>query len=152
MTKWMRRKHSAEFKVKVVLVAMAGDKTLAELASRFELNQITEWKRQFSERAAAVFGESVDSEQAVNLTVLHAKIGQLTLKNTFLERCIQQGKTAESKWMIRNDLKVQNHRLIKLVRIRRGCVYSQLRSVGETFSTVQVFTYCRQKCPGVVHF
>ena len=60
MAKGTRRKHSADFKAKVALAAMAGDKTLAELAQQFEVhpNQITEWKRQLSERAAEVFGET----------------------------------------------------------------------------------------------
>jgi transposase-like protein len=76
------------FKAKVALAAMAGDKTLAELAQRFEVhpNQITEWKRQLSERAVDVFdGGGAATEPSVDLKALHAKIGQLTLENDFLE-------------------------------------------------------------------
>ncbi len=58
MAKRTRRKLLAVFNAKVALAAMDGDKTLAELGQRFEVhpNQITEWKRQLSERAADVFG------------------------------------------------------------------------------------------------
>jgi len=47
MAKGTRRKHAANFKVKVALLALAGDKTLTELAQHFALhpNQITDWKR-----------------------------------------------------------------------------------------------------------
>jgi transposase-like protein len=36
LAKGTKRKHSAAFKVKVALAAIAGDKTLAELAQQFE--------------------------------------------------------------------------------------------------------------------
>jgi transposase-like protein len=75
------------FKAKVALAAMSGDKTLAELAQRFEVhpNQITEWKRQLSERAADLFvGGAAPAEPPIDLKALHAKIGQLTLENDFL--------------------------------------------------------------------
>ena len=91
MAKRTRRTHSAVFKAKVALAAMAGDKTLAELAQRFEVhpNQITEWKRQLNERAADVFGGGgAVAEPPVDLKALHAKIGQLTLENDFLESAL----------------------------------------------------------------
>ena len=87
MAKRTRRTHSAVFKAQVALAAMGGDKTLAELAQRFDVhpNQITEWKRQLSERAADLFGGGTASaEPPIDLKALYAKIGQLTLENDFL--------------------------------------------------------------------
>ena len=59
MAKGTRRNHSAAFKAKVALEAIAGEKTLGELAQQYEVhpNQITTWKRQLTESAAGVFGK-----------------------------------------------------------------------------------------------
>ena len=50
-----RRNHTPTFKAKVALAAVRNDKTLAELAKQFDVhpNQITDWKTQLLERAAA---------------------------------------------------------------------------------------------------
>ncbi len=77
-------------KAKVALAALTGEHTLAELAQKFDVhpNQITEWKRQLQEQAADVFDKGGKSEPTVDLKALHAKIGQLTLENDFLESAL----------------------------------------------------------------
>ncbi len=84
MTKRNRRTHSPAFKAKVALAALKGDKTLAQLAQQFDVhpNQITDWKKQLQEHVAEVFETSQTSaEPPVDVRVLHAKIGQLTLES-----------------------------------------------------------------------
>ena len=58
------RNHTAAFKAKVVLAALKGDKTLAQLAQKFDVhpNQITDWKTRLAEGAAGVFGEDKAEE------------------------------------------------------------------------------------------
>ena len=86
----VRRTHNPEFKARVALAALREDKTLAQLCQEFDLhpNQITEWKRQLVDHAAGAFGGGREVAEAVDLDPLHAKIGQLTLENDFLERAL----------------------------------------------------------------
>ena len=87
MSRRPRRNHSSQFKAKVALAALRGDKTLAELAKQFDVhpNQITEWKTQLQSNAGVVFGAKREDGPPVDLKALHAKIGQLALENDFLE-------------------------------------------------------------------
>lgn len=88
MTRRKRRNHSPEFKAKVAIAALKGDKTLVELAQQFDVhpNQITDWKTQLLERSSVVFGERPAKESEPDIQTMQAKICQLTLENDFLEK------------------------------------------------------------------
>jgi transposase-like protein len=95
MTRRSRRNHNPAFKAKVALAAIKGEKTLAELAQQFDVhpNQITAWKALLLEGAAGVFGaeaRTTPGAPPVDVKTLHAKIGELTLANDFLEGALSK--------------------------------------------------------------
>lgn len=94
-----RRTHSPAFKARVALAALREGKTMAELCKEFELHasQVIEWKRQLLEGAADVFGGGERSAAPVDLSPLHAKIGQLALENDFLERALSKAGLLSAK-------------------------------------------------------
>ena len=101
MTKRTRRNHAPSFKAKVALAAIKGEKTLAELAQLFDVhpNQITTWKAQLLDGAAAVFGSggATADAPAVDLKALHAKIGELALENDFLSGALSKAGMLSAK-------------------------------------------------------
>jgi len=102
MSRRPRRNHTAAFKAKVALAAIKGEKTLSELAQLFDVhaNQITQWKSQLLEGAVRVFGSEAKAEAAtatVDLKTLHAKIGELTLENDFLEGALTKAGLLSAK-------------------------------------------------------
>jgi len=102
MSRRARRHHAPAFKAKVALAAIKGEMTLAQLAEHFDVhpNQITQWKSQLQEAAADVFGaggSNRTSEPAVDVKTLHAKIGELTLENDFLEGALTKAGLLSAK-------------------------------------------------------
>ena len=86
----------------MALAAVKGDRTLAQLAEQFDVhpNQITAWKAQLEGGAADVFGlggGSGASQPAVDVKSLHAKIGELTLENDFLEGALTKAGLLSAK-------------------------------------------------------
>ncbi len=97
-----RRNHTPAFRAKVALAAMKGDRTLAQLAEQFDIhpNQITSWKAQLEEGAVDVFGPGcghASAQPAIDVKSLHAKIGELTLENDFLEGALNKAGLLSAK-------------------------------------------------------
>jgi len=94
MTKRTRRNHSPDFKAKVALAALKGDRTIAQLSDQHgvHVSQIKAWKEQLQASAANVFGPGgvVPAAPAIDIKALHAKIGELTLENDFLEGALSK--------------------------------------------------------------
>ena len=101
MSRRARRTHTPAFKAKVALAAIKGEMTLAQLAEHFDVhpNQITQWKTQLQESAANVFGPGGNgpAPSAVDVKALHAKIGELTLENDFLEGALTKAGLLSAK-------------------------------------------------------
>ena len=97
-----RRNHTPAFKAKVALAALKGDRTLAQLAEQFDVhpNQVTSWKAQLEGGAADVFGPGGGNgaaAPAIDVKSLHAKIGELTLENDFLEGALGKAGLLSAK-------------------------------------------------------
>ena len=100
MSRRPRRNHSPTFKSKVALAAVKGEQTITELSQRFDVhpNQITQWKNQLLEQLPSVFEQGGKSQEpSVDIKTLHAKIGELTLENDFLESALTKAGLLSAK-------------------------------------------------------
>lgn len=87
----MRKKFSSSFKAKVALEAISEQKTLAELASEYDVHptQITKWKKELLERAGEIFDKDASREAKtaqVREAELYRQIGQLKVEVDWLKK------------------------------------------------------------------
>jgi transposase-like protein len=87
----VRRRHSSEFKARVALEAVKGQKTLNELASEFGVHpvQIAQWKRQLVEASPLTFegsGNRKDRAQEALIEQLYQQIGQLKVEVDWMRK------------------------------------------------------------------
>ena len=85
-----RRVFSASFKAKVALAASRGDRTTAQLASKFAVHasQVTAWKKQLLARAASLFedGRRRGQDSPVEEEELFAQIGRLKMEVEWMKK------------------------------------------------------------------
>jgi transposase len=90
-----RRRFSADFKARVALEALRGDRTVQEIAAKHKVhpNQVSTWKRQAVDGLGEVFSNGVDRarrDHESDVRDLHAKIGELTVERDFLARGLKR--------------------------------------------------------------
>lgn len=100
----MRKRYDKEFKAKVALEALKGEKMLQELAITYAVhpNMIALWKKQILEHASMLFekeGKDKDVEDAERKQgELYKQIGQLQVENDYLKKKYKQLYGTDPKW------------------------------------------------------
>jgi transposase len=86
-----RKRHSAEFKAKVALEAIRGERPINELASLYQVHpsQIAKWKKRALEGMAELFADGRckggQDEEALKAQ-LYQQIGQMKVELDFLKK------------------------------------------------------------------
>ena len=137
-----RRRFTAEFKARVALEALRGDKTIQQIAAKHKVhpNQVSAWKRQAVDDLGEVFSNGANRacrDHESEVRDLHAKIGELTVERDFLARGLgrQAMSRGERKAMITRDApELSLSRQCRLLSIGRSSFYYAPR--GESPSSL----------------
>ncbi len=86
-----RQQFSNDFKARVAIEALKGHKTVAEIASEFEIHttQVNNWKKQLLAGAADTFSRKLENKEAEHEKEkerLYAQIGQLQVEANWLSK------------------------------------------------------------------
>jgi transposase-like protein len=87
-----RRVFEKTFRAKVALAAVRGDKTLAELASQFDVhaNQVSAWRQTLIERAGDLFEDGrrkpAEADAQATCEELYEQIGRLKMEVEWLKK------------------------------------------------------------------
>ena len=136
-----KRTFSPEFKTKVVLELLSGDKTQAQIASKYELNPVSlkNWKSQFLENASMAFDRNKATasfkEEIVELKkendALAKKLGKTTIEKDWAV-----GKLKSLDFLTKRDL-VESKQTLSLARqceimdVSRSGLYYQPKPTSE---------------------
>jgi len=128
-----RKQHSAEFKARVAMASLSGEKTLAELSAEFGVHptMISNWKQELVKRAAELFARGSKAPAAEDaqkvIDDLHRKIGQAAGRVRFSCRAARHLPSAERRAMIAPEAGLSLSRQCALLGIARSSFYYRPR-------------------------
>lgn len=89
----IKKRHTNEFKAKVVMAALREDRTLSELGSQFSVHPITIglWKKVVIESLPRLFDgggskNGKEKEQRALIEKLYGKIGEIEVENDWIKK------------------------------------------------------------------
>lgn len=90
----MRKSFEAGFKAKVALEAVKGEKTIAELSSKYGVhpNIVGKWRKELLERLPEIFNarkSRQEKEREEDIEKLYKSIGQLKVENDWLKKKLE---------------------------------------------------------------
>jgi putative transposase len=133
-----RKSYSADYKAKLVLEVLEGEKTVNEIASRYEVlpASLKNWKKQFLENMSLAFDKStVVKEYKDEIEVLQKdndalakKVGNLTIEKDFLEgKLVSLASSKERKTLLDTKLNLSINKQCQLLNISKSSLYYQVK-------------------------
>lgn len=131
-----RKAYSAEFKAKLVLEVLEGEKTINEIASTYGIipNNLKNWKKQFLENMSLAFDKStVVKEYKDEIEILQKsnddlakKVGNLIVENDFLEgKLVSLVSSKERKALLDTKLELSLNKQCQLLHVSKSSLYYQ---------------------------
>jgi len=129
-----RKIYSADFKAKLVLEVLEGEKTLNEVASQYEIlpKNLQNWKKQFLENMSLAFDKSAVVKEYKNEIEelqksndnLAKKVGNLTIEKEFLEGKLKSLVSSKCrKTFVDTELTISLNKQCKLLGIAKSSLY-----------------------------
>jgi putative transposase len=129
-----RKVYSADFKAKLVLEVLEGEKTLNEVASQYEIlpKNLQNWKKQFLENMSLAFDKSAVVKEYKNEIEelqksndnLAKKVGNLTIEKEFLEGKLKSLVSSKGrKTFVDTEHNLSLNKQCKLLGIAKSSLY-----------------------------
>jgi len=99
-----RRQYSPEFKTRVVMELLTGEKGLMEASREYEIKDtvLSRWKQQFIERSQDIFKQKPnDTRQEERIAELERMIGRLTIELEIAKKALgysSSNRYKSGKW------------------------------------------------------
>ena len=129
-----RKSYNADFKAKLVLEVLEGEKTINEIASKYEVLPLSlrNWKKQFLENMSLAFDKSTvvkeykDEIEALKKSkdAIAKKLGETIVDKEFLEgKLVSLASFKERKNLLDTKLKLSINKQCRLLKISKSTLY-----------------------------
>ncbi len=144
-----RKSFSADFKAKLVLEVLEGEKTINEIASKYEVLPVSlkSWKKQFLENMSLAFDKSTVvkeykdeiEELKKSKDMIAKKLGETIVEKDFLvEKLSSLASFKERKSLLDTKLKISLNNQCKLLDVSKSSLYYKAKKPFSTGKEIKL--------------